>query len=71
MSIEIIASLIHRWRKLIALNKDMLTMMIGYDDKKENSHLWKMTGIQILALAVAFDVPVLEKPETLSQLPPN
>lgn len=58
----------HRWRRLIALNKDTLVMMVSMDDKKEGSNLWKMTGIQILALAVAFDVPVLEKPESIMGL---
>lgn len=66
-NIQIVGSLLHRWRKgLVALNKDILTNMIAMDDKKEGSNLWKMTGIQILALAVAFDIPVLEKPETLA-----
>ena len=66
--LEIVGSLLHRWRKLIALNKDTLTSMVGMDDKKEGSNLWKMTGVQILALAVAFDVPLLEKPENVVQL---
>ena len=69
--VEIVGSLLHRWRKLIALNKDTLAMMVGMDDKKEGSNLWKMTGVQILALAVAFDVPLLEKPENVVQLPPD
>ena len=43
-------------------------MMISMDDKKEGSHLWKMTGIQILALTVSFDIPCLEKPEQITQL---
>jgi hypothetical protein len=47
------------------LNKDVLMNMVGMDDKKEGSNLWKMTGVQILALAVAFDVPLLEKPENV------
>lgn len=46
-------------------------MMVGMDDKKEGANLWKMTGVQILALAVAFDVPVLEKPESVVQLSPD
>jgi hypothetical protein len=54
---------------LIALGKDTVAMMIGMDDKKEGSNLWRMTGIQVLALAVAFDVPLLEKPETVVSLP--
>jgi hypothetical protein len=45
--------------------------MIGMPDAKEGSNLWKMTGIQILALTVSFDIPVLEKPETVTQLAPN
>lgn len=44
-------------------------MMVGMDDKKEGSNLWKMTGVQILALAVAFDIPVIEKVENIAQLP--
>jgi hypothetical protein len=44
-------------------------MMIAMDDKKEGSNLWKMTGIQILALAVAFDIPVIEKVDGVAQLP--
>jgi len=58
----------HRWKRLIALSKDTLANMVGMDDKKEGSNLWKMTGIQVLALAVAFDVPVLDKPETITGL---
>jgi hypothetical protein len=65
LDVEIVGSLLHRWRKLIALNKDVLMNMVGMDDKKEGSNLWKMTGVQILALAVAFDVPLLEKPENV------
>ena len=66
MSIEIIATLLHRWRKLIVVNKDTLNSMIGMEDKKEGSHLWKMTGIQILALCVSFDIPVIEKIEQVT-----
>ena len=66
--IEIIATLLHKWRKLVAIGKDTLTMMVGMPDEKVNSNLWKMTGIQILALAVSFDIPILEKPETITQL---
>lgn len=58
--------MLHRWRKLVAVNKDTLTSMIGMADSKEGSNLWKMTGIQILALTVSFDIPLLEKPETIT-----
>jgi hypothetical protein len=37
--------MLHRWKKLIALNKDILTNMVGMPDAKEGSQLWKMTGI--------------------------
>lgn len=63
-NIQIVAALIHGWRLLIAIDKDVLSSMVGMDDKKEGANLWRMTGIQVLALAVAFDVPVVEKPET-------
>ena len=45
--------------------------MISMDDKKPEANLWKMTGIQILALAVSFDVLVIEKPETIGQIALN
>lgn len=45
MTLEIVGALMHRWRKLIALNKDTIAMMVGMDDKKEGSNLWKMTGV--------------------------
>ena len=44
-------------------------MMVGMDDKKEGSNLWKMTGIQVLALAVSFDVPLLDEIEAVTNLP--
>ena len=46
-------------------------MMVGMADSKEGSNLWKMTGIQVLALAVTFNIPILEKPETITQLSNN
>lgn len=55
----------------MAVNKDVITQMVGMPDAKEGSNLWKMTGIQILALTVSFDIPILEKPESVTQLAPN
>ncbi len=63
--------MIHRWKRLIALDKGTLIKMVGFDDTKEGSNLWKMTGIQILALAVSFDVPVLDKTDDITQVPVN
>ena len=40
--------------------------MVGMPDSKEGSNLWKMTGIQILALTVSFDIPIIEKPENVT-----
>jgi hypothetical protein len=37
--------MLHKWKKLIAIDKNMMISMIGIDDSKEGSHLWKMTGI--------------------------
>jgi hypothetical protein len=33
--------------------------MLAVPDAKEGSHLWKMTGIQILALSTVFDVSIM------------
>lgn len=63
-NIQIVAALIHRWRKLIALGKTTLTKMISMPDSNKEANLWRMTGIQVLALAVSFDLPLMEEPET-------
>jgi hypothetical protein len=36
----------------------MLCKMLKLDDSVEGSHLWKMTSIQMVALACTFDVPI-------------
>ena len=61
--------MLHRWKKLIALDKGVLTSMLIKDFKDAAvTALWKMTGIQVLALAVSFDIPVLDDPETIHHL---
>ena len=58
INIEILAMLMHRWRTLISIDKDMLVKMLQVPDQTDGSHLWKMTAIQMLALACTFEIPV-------------
>ena len=50
--------LLHKWRAVASLDKDMLIKMLSVPDATDGSHLWKMTAIQMIALACTFDVPV-------------
>ena len=59
-----------KWRKLIAINKLLLTKMISIPDSEAASHLGKMNAIEILALAVCYDIPILVKPEEVEYLSP-
>lgn len=58
INIELIAMLLHKWRKVVVLDKDLLVKMMSVLDSQESSHLWKMTAIQMLALACTFNLPV-------------
>lgn len=48
---------------MVAIDKLLITRMISIPDSKPESHLWKMNSIEILALAVCYNIPVLLKPE--------
>ncbi len=50
--------LLHKWRAVASLDKEMLIKMLSVPDSTDGSHLWKMTAIQMIALACTFDVPV-------------
>jgi DNA-dependent protein kinase catalytic subunit len=69
-NIQIIGTLMRKWRHLIAVNKLVLAKMISLPDSEPESHLWKMNAIEVLALAVCYRVPVLVKPEEIEVLPP-
>jgi len=66
--LEIIATMLHRWRKIVALDKNVVALMIGSDESKPDSQFWKMTGIQILALAVQFGIPLLESSQSVTSI---
>ena len=51
-----------KWRNFIAINKLVLAKMISIPDSETESHLWKMNAIEVLALSVCYDIPVLLKP---------
>ena len=59
INIEIVATLLHNWRHLVTIDKVMLVKMLGTPETVEGSHIWKMTAIQMIALACSFNVPVL------------
>lgn len=61
INIEIVASLMLKWRSAVILDKTTLCNMLSVPESKDGSHLWKMNAIQIIALACAFDVPVLSQ----------
>ena len=69
-NIKIISTLMEKWRKLIAINKLFVTTMISRPDSEAASPLWKMNAIEILALAVCYDIPILVKPEEVEYLSP-
>lgn len=59
INIEIVATLLHNWRHLVTIDKVMLVKMLGTPETVQASHIWKMTAIQMIALACSFNVPVL------------
>ena len=63
INIEIVATLMLKWKHVVSLDKITLCNMLSVPDQKDGSHLWKMNAIQIIALASSFDVPVLSSEE--------
>lgn len=61
-NIQIVSTLMHMWRKLIVLDKATLTMMLSIPETNTLSNLWRINAIEIIALAVCFDIPVINKP---------
>ena len=60
---EIVGALMQRWSSLLAVNKEMVRMMLAIDEAKANSALWRMTAIQVLALCESYDIPLLDDTE--------
>lgn len=59
INIEIVATLLHNWRHLVTIDKVMLVKMLNTPETVDGGHIWKMTAIQMIALACSFNVPVL------------
>ena len=51
------------WSSFIAINKQYVIMMMSKKESDSKSLLWKMNAIEIVALAVCYDIPVLQNPE--------
>ena len=58
INVEILASLLFKWRQVAVLDKEVLWKMLNIADSVDGSHLWKMTAIQVVALACTFNLPV-------------
>jgi hypothetical protein len=68
-NIQILSTLIRRWRQLVAVNRNVLVKMLSIPDSEAENHLWKMNAIEVSALAVCYGVPVLARPEEGAHLP--
>ena len=68
INIEIVAMLVRKWQRVLCFDKTILTKMLRAPDEKEGSHLWKMTAIQMIALACTFEVPVSSPEEDVTAL---
>ena len=67
-NVQILSTLIRKWRRHIAVSKLILAKMLTRPDSEADSHLWKMNAIEILALAVCNQVPVLAKTEDVQHM---
>ena len=45
INIEIVATLMLRWKHVVSLDKGILCAMLSRPDSQEGSHLWKMNAI--------------------------
>lgn len=55
------------WSKYIVINKICLAKMLSIPDSQNESHLWKMNAIEILALAVCYDIPVVAQVDKIPE----
>lgn len=65
-NIKIISSLMQMWKKFIAVDKWVVTKMLMLSDSEPKSQLWKMNAIEVLALAICNNIPILPNTEDLS-----
>jgi hypothetical protein len=53
-----LVALIGKWRSVVVIEKEQLVKMLTVQDSTDGSHLWKMTAIQVIALACSFNLPM-------------
>lgn len=54
------------WKKFIALDKWVVTKMLMLPDSEPKSQLWKMNAIEVLALAICNNIPIVPNTEDLA-----
>ena len=47
-----------KFKNLVYIDKEILLKMLNYPDDKKDSHIWKITVVQILASAIDYDIPL-------------
>lgn len=67
-NIKIISTLMERWSEYIAISKFVVNRMLARPDTDAQSLLWKMNAIEVVALAVCYDVPVLQNTDDVQYL---
>lgn len=67
-NIKIISTLMERWSDYIAINKLFVIKMLSMKDSDSKSLLWKMNAIEVVALAVCYNIPVLKNPDDVQDL---
>lgn len=67
-NIKIISTLMETWSSYIAINKLYVIKMLSMKDQDAKSLLWKMNAIEVVALAVCYNVPILKNPDEVQDL---
>jgi len=67
-NIKIISTLMERWSSFIAINKLFVIRMLSMKDSDSESLLWKMNAVEVVALAVCYNIPVLKSPDDVQYL---
>jgi len=57
-NLKILSDLMEKFKNFTFLNKKTIIDMLAFDDNKANSHIWKITAIQILATALDNNIPI-------------
>lgn len=69
MNVRVLGTLMERFSKLIYINKDLLTNMIGVAKRTDSIDLWRLNAMQVLAFASANDIPLCESYDKYISLP--